>query len=584
MNTSVAKNVDPALDREYRPRLRQLMPLLFERRRAVQIGDVRKHTESATRRRLACYQGFVYFLWAVTLFLVGLGVFFVFAGNAIGAMLAFEFAACGGMAVFAAKGDQFVPARRMILRNGLLLRSSKDRRVFVPWQSICDFGIKYHFRRSRILVRTEETVHEIHAENDALLPFLTELLDKLPDGIDRTPLLELHRKFRGRTIHDRFFRSVESNLVFATILCIPVIMALAMNFPATEIGFPAWFAMMGVVLAVTFGVYMVARNRMRLRHEKYLDELLDELDRIDARTVLEALRTMPPDFGPPPRTVSKKARRTLLVFGEAGIILAMYGVIFSFFPLIFAGILFATDKAELRYGFLPFRWEKAGEGRIAEIADSSTEKAPNGGPAASGRDVITLEQTLPDGRTIRCRNPGWPPQGRFQAGQAVPLLRYRGEPECLLLDDPFSYNEMYLSLGFACFALTLIVVAVLCTAYFAASRRRHVIRLLETAPVERFRIGMDKKRAIAVPDAVGREPIPITGLDLKPGETVNVFVDEERPKKSFIAESSWSSLTWNPETGEIDSVSDRPYRIAQLLAGIFLIGVGLVFLRLFLVY
>ncbi len=584
-NTVSSSTTDPRLDREYRPIFQQLLPLFFQRRRSVEIGSPRKYSESTRLCRLALYRWLIRVFWGMMFFLIGLGIFFACSGNGFETVIGFELAALAAVFASIAKSNQFLPSRWIVLRDGLLLRSSKDRRVFFLWRSIRGFRTKYGFQWSRIAVRTEingdEQVEWIHAENDPLLPFLTKLLELLPEELDREPLRRLQRKLRFVLLHRRLFSTKETNVVWATMLCIPVIVVLTLFFPVAKVGFAIWFAMIGAVLAVTFGAYMFVRIRMRRRHENILNGLLDELApdaAIDVRSI------MPPEFGPPPRTVSAKAKRAILFAGELWGIFTLFCCMFAFAVMTFAGILFWIGTTDIRYHFLPLRWEKAGNGRIFGIADSSTGNAPNGYPAPSGRDLLTLEQTLPDGRTIRCRNPTSLPPGRFQVGQAVPLLRYRSDPESLSLDDPSSYGDMWAGFVLSCVYLMLgpgMIGGMIC---YAFSRRRHVVRLIETAPLERFRAERVKHRTMLVPLASGREPIPAAGLTVQPGEMVRVFLDERKPEASFVAESAWPPLTVDPATGEIDAVSDRSCWITFASLGLLVLGIALILLRVLLVY
>ena len=576
------ENTTETQERRHRSRLRRLLPVLFKRSRVVQIGDPLRHTEKVKRRRLAGHRCMIRCLWVTAGLLFLAGTLFAYYGQAFPAILAFECTFFPALfAWLASVQESYVLSRWLILPKGLLHRSSKDRHGLIPWEAIRELTTKYGRSWSQIAVRTDAGTELIQANNDALLPFLNKLVECLPHESERTPLLELRRRLRYETLRGVFFRN-ESNLSFLMLLCIPVILPLTYRFPPTTIGIPAWSFMVGAVFLATFGLYLAYRHHRKQRHDRFLKGLLDELETMTAETAAALARLAPAAFGPPPRVLTARAKRSLFLIGEGGGVRLCYYGLFGILALVFAGILFSTNANDIRYGFLPFRWEQAGEGRIVAIADSSTKKAPNGNPSPPGRDVITLEQTLPDGRIVRCQDPGWSPRGQFLQGQTVALLRYRGDPDCLTIDPSCSRKEMGEGVYLAAFLVFIVLPTIGGMVLTAVLNARHAARLMETANVERFRIAVDKKnRKKLMPLDDWPEPIPVPLLgDLLPGESVDVFIDTTKPEKSFIAQTAWSPLRDETATRKIDVDSGRPFLWAVVLLGMLFAGIVLALSRI----
>ncbi|MCL2006433.1 MAG: hypothetical protein FWG73_09830 [Planctomycetaceae bacterium] len=310
------------------------------------------------------------------------------------------------------------------------------------------------------------------------------------------------------------------------------------------------------------------------------------MERTNFGTLPVADRSALPPFGLPPRTVSDKVQRSLCY----PVILLVVNGIFLVLTTAIVAIFWISDDSEIRYSSLPFRWVPTGEGRIVAIVDSSTELAPSGKPAPPGLDIITLEQTLPDGRTIRSRHPDRPNAGRFHVGQIVPLLHYVSDPNCLAIDDPRGWFDVYMPFGMGTFFLT-IVVAFHVSPFFIALRQRDV-QLLESAPIKRFQVERPKnnKKALfllplddALP-SIGRNLAVQSGSGLRHGQTVHVFYNEACPRESFIVEASWSPLIFDSATGHIDCRSDWPFRLGLAMHVLFFLILSAALLRVLLIY
>ena len=569
------------LDLQYRLHFQRLLLVLLKHRRFVQIGEPLKHTANTARRQFTACCWVIRLLWIATGLMSAAGCYLIWSGDKPMGIILCECALFPVIFAFILQRDNYVPSRWIVFKDGLLIRTAKDRRIFVPWVSVLDFETKFGNMRSKLVVHTESnTVEWIQAERENLLPFLSKLLVLLPDGFDRSPLQNLQRKLQFAIIHYRLFRDKEVFSVWGLMLCVPVMAILNFLFSPIDIGFLRWFMMMGGVVITAFGSYFIIRNRMKRRHENYINILLDELEHTDRESILTAHRLTEPPFGLPPRTISDKAKRTLFYSSDTGFIQKSLIGAFGFLVL-FAAMMVNND--EIRCGFLPLRWEPAGEGKIVAIDDSSTKKTPGGIPATSGCDIITLEQTLADGRTILCRNPIHQLRGRFHIGQTVPLLRYSGDSNFLMIDDPNERCQIWAGLGALSFFVSIFVVIMVLTTFYGLSAHNRVIRLLETAPVKRFRVGRNGKKIILLPVDLTLPTIPLkdncTGFVLD--ETVNVFFNEEKPEQSFIA---YSSLIFDSETGRIDIVSDLPFRLGVASLVLFIAGLGMALLRILLVY
>ena len=286
-------------------------------------------------------------------------------------------------------------------------------------------------------------------------------------------------------------------------------------------------------------------------------------------------------FGLPPRRVSGKLRRSLcypasmLFFNGILVVLAVALVV----------AFWMTDDSEIRYG-LPFRWMPAGEGQIVEIACSSTEIAPSGKPAASGLDIIWLEQTLPDGTTIRARHPDRPSSGRFQVGQTVPLLHYVNDPNCLAIDDPPDRIIVWVGFWFFLFLGSLFVAFHMSPLYIAL--HGHDVHLLETASVKRFRVERKHKQTTLLPLDNTLPPIKWTrvqsGFGLPNGKTVQVFYDEAKPSESFVVEATCSPLFFDEMADQIDCRSDWNFWLGMVSHVLFAMILTVFLLRIIAIY
>jgi len=294
-----------------------------------------------------------------------------------------------------------------------------------------------------------------------------------------------------------------------------------------------------------------------------------------------------PSFGLSPRTVSGRAKRAVRNRDYNPWYPLFFLCFFGAFYLFTSGMPFLTaDKACLRYSIWPDRWEPAGEGLIV---------------SAEGR-VFVIEQTLPDGRTIQFQHPdGRFPFWRFnmsfpasplKAGQMVPLLRYVNDPDCMIFAFPKTHvHPMPLyAIVILCTVLPalLALLVVGCIAGMKQRRvNRHIIHLLETAPFGRFCLKNKRgnRKVLEPVDDDTLAPIPLEKEGrLTVGQKVGIFVDEAEPEKSFMMETLWAKLVFDPETNQVDCRTVWPYRLINVTFGIALLAIGSMVLRLVLIY
>ncbi|MCL2347691.1 MAG: hypothetical protein FWC50_05450 [Planctomycetaceae bacterium] len=563
----------------------RLIPMLFQKSRVVQIGEPLKVSEAQKQRRRWWFQSVRWLPRIIFLLLFGIGVTggIVFDRWEI-VPACVVFALYSMIFEFIGRENDFIPFRWIIVCDGIWLRSSKDVSQFLPWRSIVQIdadpkaGSKWH----RIDLVTIEGERETLKVKDDLLPFVNKLLELLPRSIDPEPLRHLQWQLRIKFLYDALFEIRDSFLAFGMILFIPVFLLLNRFFPPAEVGFAAWGAVMGIALLICVGLFILVRRAVVRRQEQCVERLMQELDETDVTALLQVANSPRHAFGSPPRNVSVEVRRKIFFSGDLIALTLTFSLLFAFLAFLLGVALCFTDPAEVRYGLLPFRWQPTHAGVIVAIADSSTERAPNGNPAPGGRDVITLEQTLPDGRTIRCQHPSWANRGNFHVGQKVPLLRYVNDETCLQIDDPMFYFDsrsgLFAVLGFGTLFFGGGGVLVM-TSY---SQRKKTARLLETAPVVKYRIRkrIPKVKTILTPVRSAGETLELKSQVGIVGETVHVFLDEAKPNQSFVAESYRGELRYDAETGEIECTPDPFARYAKWSLLALALGIGVIVSRL----
>ncbi len=567
----------------------RLVPSLLRERRAIQIGDPTKRTAKTARRRRTWYFGILNSAWGIGSLTFFLGIFIIFfSGDTDSGLIlsAIGVGACviGLLNYFDIPGGRFVPARWIVVRRGLFVCTAKDDHRFIPWESVGRIETKYHSYDSRIRLTTSDGLLTMSGKSWDLLAFVNKMLMLVPESIDRSALLTLRKELRCERLYNHLFQLVELFQCVGLMLCIPPLMYLSRTLRVNETDFVIWMGTIIAAVLIVFGIYFWIQSVLKRRRLVQVGPLLDRLDREDFSEELAADRSPRHDLGSPPRRLTPKLKRACWFTGSGGLATVPFWI-FGFCLLVLTGILFMTDPAELRYGFLPFRWQPAGEGKIFSIADSGMERAPSGGFAAPGRDVIVLERILPDGQILYCRNPSWPKQGTFFEGQTVPLLQYAGDESCFRIDHPMFQNDTRIT-GFALLFFGGITLLGMSCPFFAEwldQRRR--TRLLATAPVVRFRVRSRKQeKSVLVPldsGEFGPITIPFEGI---PGESVHVFFDEAKPKRSFIAELLQAPLHFDAAHGTLDIESDRSFHYG--IGGIvfFLCVLGLAFFRIAWVY
>ena len=572
-------------------RFRRMIPRLFQKSRVVQIGEPLKVSEARKQRNRWCYQCFSRSYWPFcVLFTCFTVAAFCFGWREVfpTCLVLTFYMPFFGLILFCIQDQNYIPFRWIIVRDGIWLRSSKDVSRFLPWRSIVQIDTK-PAKSSRQLSRLDLLTVEgerltLKAKSDDLLRFANKLAEILPHAIDPEPLQDLQRQLRHRRLYDALFLLRETFAAFGMFMFIPIFVLLHAKFvnPA-EVGFVTWGVVMGMTLLICIGIFIMFRRAVVRRNNQHVERLMLELDEMDVAPLLQEENSHSPRhaFGTPPRIVPPDVRRRLLFSGEPVEMLQLCWFL-ALVAVLFGGILWWEDPAALRYGFLPFRWQPTHAGVIVAIADSSTERAPNGNPAPGGCDVITLEQTLHDGRTIRCRQPSWPSHGNFMVGQKVSLLRYVNDETCLQIDDPLFRNWTGLWAGLVFGTLFFVFCCGFVMASF--SRRKRVVKLLETANVVKFRIRKRarRKQGKTILTLVGRtgEPLEILSQGGYQGETVHVFLDEAKPKQSLIAERLRGDLRYDAETGEIECDPDPLTRYAKWSPSALALGVGIIVSRL----
>ncbi|MDR1290994.1 MAG: hypothetical protein LBK06_07330 [Planctomycetaceae bacterium] len=474
-----------------------------------------------------------------------------------------------------------VSTRWIVVRNGLFICSSKDQYRFVHWKSISQIDTHCGQQQSRISLVTDTGIEVLQTAIFDMLPFVNKLLDMFPDNMERVSLLNLQQELRKQILYNK-----DVLHTFGLLASIPIFVVLNWLFPVKDVGFVIWGVIMGAVSMLVFGLYVWIRNHLKHKRKQHVNLLMEKLEQNDyCQKIILANRSMSNSFGDPPRTVTKKVRRMLLVSGE----IVTFVIIFTFCFSFISAAIWISDRAEIRAGFLPFRWQPVGEGKIVAIADSSTETAPNGSPAPGGRDVITVERVLPDGRIIQCRNPSWPKHGNFQVGQTVSLLQYPDDETSLRIDAPIFQCEVRRNIFMIIFFGTVFVLTS-CSCLCAIIYNRKIsIRLIETAQVKRYRIrSQDRKVKV-----VTKELVPIDGdgepINLKLnygliGDSVSVFFNELKPNESLVAESLSFPISFDPTTGKIDCKSDRLYWIVISVTIFMMLALTTGLLRIFLLY
>lgn len=565
---------------------RRLIPLLLRKSWVGQIGDPLRFSAAQHTGRHIRYDGMIRVLWGIAISFVLFALFLLMQGIRDWAIICLLGAFYPVMFAAAFSMDRYRPLRWLLFRDGLFLRDAEDRYRFIRWQNVQRIVTRPGRTRSRITLLTDEGPEILEGDPLNLLPSVNKMLELLPESMDATPLIRLRKELWRRLLHANLFVLRNAWHAFGMMLSIPVFVLLMLLFPPGDIGLTVFAAIQGTALFVVVTSYFSFAFWRDCRDRHYLTGLLDELEHKDFSAELTADRSPHHDFGEPPRTVSGRVRRIALFVGEAGSFLRLFPWLFAFVGMVLAVVLFTIAPAEIRYAFLPFQWSPAGEGRVVAIADSGTEKAPNGNQAPSGRDVLIIERRLPDGQTFRCKNPAWTSHGVFQVGQKVRLLEYPGDATCFRIDDPVFRKEILGNIvGIACCVTfpSLILILFFC---LASAERRKVLHLMQTARVERFRIRhrVVKGPSILAPLGDWNGAITMPCRNVLPGESVSVFLDESKPESSFAAESFAATLHFDPSTGVIDC--DPNNRFVDWFAGLGVLALahGLVLLRILLVY
>ena len=574
-------------------RFRRMIPRLFQKSRVVQIGEPLKVSEANIQSQLWWFRCFRRLNRALLTLLACIGITAFFVLSIEKAISIFSGCMCFALYSmffeYISEQKDFVPFRWIIVRDGIWLRSSKDVSRFLPWRSmerIDTKPAKSNRQLSRIdLLTVEAERMTLKAKSDDLLPFVNKLVEILPHAIDPEPLQDLQRQLRHRFLYDAFYNLRDSFMAFGMLLFLPIFMFLHDKFPPAEAGFVTWGAVMGVTLLICVGMFILIRRAFVRRSEQHVERHMQELDEMDVAPLLQEANSHSPHhvFGTPPRVVPPDVRRRLLFSGEP-VEMLQFCWLLAFLAVLIGGVLWWEDPAALRYGLLPFRWQPTHGGVIVAIADSSTERAPNGNPPPGGRDVITLEQTLPDGRTIRCRQPSWPNHGNFVVGQKVPLLRYVNDETCLQIDDPIFRRDVRSGLWFILGFGTLFFGGTGGLVIAGYYQRKRAVALLETANVVKYRVRKHKKgnlrKTILKPIGGTGEPLEIPSQGGHYGEMVHVFFNEAKPKQSLIAERLRGDLRYNAETGEIECDPDPLARYAKWSLAALALGIGVVVSRL----
>jgi len=398
----------------------------------------------------------------------------------------------------------YIPFRWIIVRDGIWLRSSKDVSRFLWWRSLVQVDAESSARSKwcQITLVTDAGDRETFKSMDhwELLAFVNKLLAILPHGIDAEPLEALQQRLRFKTLYAALYELRDAFLALGFFATAPVFALLNHCFPANDVGFGVWGAIMGVTLLTGFGIYIRIRRAVVRRNEQQVEGLLWELDETDVTELLRTANSPRHVFGLPPRTVTPNARRHLLFSGETGHLTLTMSLVFTFATLMFAGILWFDETVDVR--------------------------------------------------------------------EMIPLL------------------------GFGLF-FDLILVLFVGACFF---ERKRVVRLLETAVVVKYRkhkrirnvktilkpVGGTAESEQIRPATLGEElevqsQSPVMIL---PGETVHVFLNESKPKKSLIAEESLRcELRFDPETGEIDCTPSPLTRFAKWSLAALALGIGLIVLR-----
>ena len=562
----------------------RMIPLLFRQSRVVQAGEPLKISESKKQRQLRWFPRWRWLNLALIPILICVGVVgLYFIRNGV-FTVCFVFPIYMLLFEFVSREKNFIPFRWIIVRDGIWLRSSRDVSRFLSWRSIVHIDTEPKAKSSlyRIDLVTDEGERvTFKAKGGDLLPFVNKLLEILPHGLDPEPLQALQQRLRHDTLYSALFELRDSFVALGMFAFIPVFILLHFQFPVAEIGFATWGIMMSVTLLVCIGIYILLRRAVIRSHDRQVERILLELDETDVSAILHAAKSPRHEFGSPPRSISLRARRHILFSGEPLEILQL-SWLFALLALMLGGAIWWTDPAEIRYGMLPFRWQKTHDGMIVAIADSSTERAPNGGPAQGGYDVITVEQTLPDGRTIRCRHPSWSNHGEFTVGQKVQLLRYANDETCLQIDAPVFRRDARVGILFILGFGSLFFIGGGAVVAATLSSRKRILTLLTTANVVKYRVckRVRNVKTILMPLGGRGEPLELKSQIRFIGETVHVFLDEAKPKNSFVVESHRGEIRFDAETGELDCDPNPFLRYAKWGLVALAVGVGVIVLRL----
>jgi hypothetical protein len=581
-----------------REQFQRFLPVLLRKSRVAQIGEPLKFTDTQRCWRLNWFHGFLAFFWglSVLLFVVGLVLCFLPTHEKTGAMCIMSsfFPAICAICVWC--GEGYVSVRWIAVSRGLFICCAKDKHKFISWQQISQIETKVGEFWSYIRLVTESGVELLRQkeQNLEMLQFVNKLLDLVIAQPCRAVLLKLQSKLRRKVLYNHLFTNEQNTFMLLLVAPIIVPYLVVSSFsplviPNHDFGSIARILGLLTVTILWCGVVMWIYFHYKRRRTRFVDQLVDELDQEEQSTEILTSNTRSNEFGMPPRSISKRVWRNCLFTRSNE--LALVAIAVSVMLLIFCAIPFCMiESIKIRSGLLFFRWQSAGEGKVISIADSSTETAPNGNPAPSGEDIITVERNLSDGRIVQCKNPFRTGQGLYKIGQIVPIQQYANETDVLRIDDP---NEQTSSLIFV--AMVLVVVLLLaildgfCIACLFGSRVL-AVRLLETAKVKLFRIekprdNKQKQNKCLLVSIDGSEKIESEFCRGVREEVVSVFLNESDINQSVIAEHSlYSPLYFNSTNNEIDCQSERFYWgfIAGLIPAIA--GLVVIVVRIVIIY
>ena len=342
-----------------RKKFQRMIPLLFRQSRVVQAGEPLKVSEAQKQCRLWWFQCFRMCnrVLLTVLACVSITMFFVFS---IEKAISF-FSMCMMIGLYLimiewiGRRKNYVPLRWIIVRDGIWLQSSRDVSRFLPWRSIVQIDTEPNAtepnadaKLDRLALVTDMGERESLKTDSNLLPFVNKLLGVLPHHIDPEPLLLLQRRLRHDVLYSVLYLLRDTYLAFGFALTVPVYMLLNFCFPAAEVGFEVWMAIMGVTLLISIGIYILIRRAVVRRHAQHVEQLQQELDETDVTAILHAAKSPHHEFGLPPRSISPQSRRVILFSDENALATLLISAVMAGFTLLFGGILWFDDTVNIR--------------------------------------------------------------------------------------------------------------------------------------------------------------------------------------------------------------------------------------------